>query len=87
MNDKPIKFVPHAYFSMKKRGTTEKEITETIYNSQWKPAKHHDRWEAEREFPYNAVWNNKFYKCKKVNPVFKVEKEEILVITVYTFYY
>ena len=39
------------------------------------------------EFPYNGYWNNRYYQSKTVSPVFIVENEEIIVITVYCFYY
>ncbi|MDI6793614.1 MAG: hypothetical protein QME81_12250 [bacterium] len=48
MNRKPIQFNPHAKYSMKRRGATEKEVRETIRKSPWLPAKK-DRLECEAE--------------------------------------
>lgn len=76
----------HCYHSMRKRGVQEFEIIETIQECNWTKAKF-NRFEAEKEFCYNSSWNNKFYKFKKVNPVFVKEQEAVIVITVYAFYY
>ena len=38
-------------------------------------------------FPYNGKWNKKFYKTKQVRPIFVETLEEILVVTVYTYYF
>ena len=39
------------------------------------------------EFPYAGRWNDRHYQSKKVNPVFIIENQEIIIITVYCFYY
>jgi hypothetical protein len=38
-------------------------------------------------FQYNKYWQGKFYRIKQVAPVVKEEAYEIVVITVYTFYF
>ena len=38
-------------------------------------------------FPYSNEWNGKFYETKQVRPVFVDEPNEIVVITVYTYFF
>ena len=40
-----------------------------------------------KEFPYNAVWNGTFYAVKRVRPIFVEEATEIVVVTVYTYFF
>jgi len=39
------------------------------------------------EFPFQAIWNGRRYAVKRVRPIFVELELEILVITVYTYYY
>jgi hypothetical protein len=82
----PISFSSHSFDSMRKRGTDRFEVETTIKRGSWKQAKL-GRFEAENEFVYGKIWNNKNYDFKKINPVFIVENNTIIVITVYVFYY
>ena len=43
--------------------------------------------ECCKDFLYNQVWNGKQYATKQVRPIFVEEVEEIVVITVYTYYF
>ena len=36
---------------------------------------------------YSDDWNGKFYATKRVRPIFVDEPEEIVVITVYTYFF
>ena len=81
-----ISFSHHAKDSMRRRGATETEVEETIQNTSWVQAKQ-NRWEAKRDFPFNQEWNNKYYQIKQVNPVFIVEGEMVVIVTVYVFYF
>ena len=38
-------------------------------------------------FQYDAVWQGKFYALKKVAPIVAETELELVVITVYTFYF
>ena len=38
-------------------------------------------------FVFNRKWQDKHYPIKQVAPVIKEEPNEIIVITVYTFYF
>ena len=45
------------------------------------------RLQCKKEFQFNSVWNGTRYATKRVNPIFVDEAAEIVVITVYTYYY
>ena len=38
-------------------------------------------------FPFNSEWNGRWYRTKQVRPIFVEEEEEIVVVTVYTYYF
>ena len=40
-----------------------------------------------QSFPYDKEWNSKFYATKQIRPVFVEEATEIVVVTVYTYYF
>jgi hypothetical protein len=50
------------------------------------PAKH-GRLLCRYNFRYNALWQGKPYAIKQVAPVIAEEPHEIVVVTVYTFYF
>jgi hypothetical protein len=83
---KPIRLSQHARGYLTRRGFTEAEVCDTIRGSTWQPAQH-NRWEATMDFPYNADWNGAYYATKRVRPVFVEEANEIVVVTVYTYYF
>jgi len=83
---KPIRLSPHAQEQLAFRGTTEEEIIETIQTSSWKSAEL-NRQECQKDFVYKQNWNNKYYKTKQVRPIFVEEQKEIIVITVYVYYF
>lgn len=82
----PIRFTSHALDSARKRGTNQTEVQMAILGATWRTAKL-GRVEAEMEFDYNGDWNGQHYRFKKVNPVFVAEYNQIIVVTVYCFYY
>lgn len=83
---KPIRLSAHAKVRCSLRGTTEKEITETIKTSKWRESEL-NKLECHKDFVFNKTWNNKFYKTKQVKPIFVKEEKEIVVITVYVYYF
>ena len=83
---KEIVFTDHAKARMKKRGATEEEVKKAISKSTWQSSKL-GRFECSLEFSFNKEWNEKFYRLKQVVPVFVEEKSQIVVITVYVFYF
>ena len=36
--------------------------------------------------PFNAIWNGEHYAYKIVRPIFVDERDEIFVITIYTYF-
>lgn len=83
---KPVKLSAHAKEQLPFRGTKREEVIETITSAQWQPADL-GRRECRKDFPYEAEWNKKYYKTKQVRPIFVEEEGEIVVITVYTYFF
>ncbi len=83
---KPIRLSHHARSYLVRRGFSEGEVCDAIRMSSWRPTRA-GRWEAAKEFPYNAVWNGTFYAVKRVRPIFVEEATEIVVVTVYTYFF
>ena len=45
------------------------------------------RFACSMNFPYSNEWNGNFYETKQVRPIFVDETNEIVVITVYTYFF
>jgi hypothetical protein len=86
MEEKPVYFTRHAAKRMIERNVKEDEVIHTIKNRQWQPAEE-ERFSASEVFPFNDYHYGRYYKFKEVVPVFREEKESILVITVYSFFF
>lgn len=84
--DKPIHLSGHACIQLTRRGVNVDEVIETIRSAQWKPAEL-DRLECRKDFPFGQEWNGKFYNTKQVRPVFVEEPDEIVVVTVYSYFF
>ena len=61
------------------------EVEEAIRSCPWKSAEL-GRLECTKNFPFNQEWNKKTYATKQVRPIFVEEADEIVVVTVYTYY-
>jgi hypothetical protein len=83
---KPIRLSDHARGYLVRRGFTEAEVHETIRTSPWQPAQR-GRQEAIKDFPYQALWNGTLYTTKRVRPIFVEDPAEIVVVTVYTYFF
>ncbi len=83
---KPIKFSQHAKEQLEFRGATKKEIIETIKTAKWIPAEL-GRIECKKDFVFDEKWNEKYFKSKQVRSIFVEEEKEIVVVTVYTYYF
>lgn len=83
---KTIRFSKHASGYVVKRGFTVAEIEEAIHTCAWGAAEL-GRLDCRKDFPYNREWNGKVYATRQVRPVFVEEAKEIVVITVYTYYF
>jgi hypothetical protein len=82
---KPIRLSAHALSYSTKRGFTVAEVEDAIWDGRWEPAEL-GRMECRKTFAFNREWNKKFYATKAVRPIFVEEADEIVVVTVYTYY-
>lgn len=85
-NDKPIRLSNHALIQCKERGVSTDEVIETIRNGTRESAKK-NRFQCKQNFQYNDFWFDSFYPIKQVSPVFVDEEDEIVVVTVYSYYF
>ncbi|MBC8248142.1 MAG: hypothetical protein H8E90_00555 [Anaerolineales bacterium] len=83
---KPIRLSGHARDNLRYRGATEEEVKEAIRTAPWGPAEL-GRLECRKGFPYGREWNKKVYATKRVQPIFVEEADEIVVVTVYVYYF
>ena len=81
-----IRFTNHALEQARLRGTNTDEISIAIETGERLPAKK-GRLMSRKNFEFGKKWQGKDYQIKQVAPVFVEENEEIVVITVYTFYF
>jgi hypothetical protein len=83
---KPIRLSDHALRYATKRGFTVDEVEDTIGTTPWQSAEL--GWlESRKDFDYHQEWNGRIYATKQVRPVFVEEAGEVVVITVYTYYF
>ena len=83
---KPIRLSEHAQRQLRSRGTTIEEVVEAIRTQPWQPAEL-GKLECRKDFVYNVTWNQRQYATKQVLPVFVDEPGEIVVVTVYVYYF
>lgn len=82
---KPIRLSAHALSYRDRRGFSVDEVEDAIRNSPWEPAEL-GRLECRKNFSFNQDWNGTVYATKTVRPIFVEEADEIVVVTVYTYY-
>ena len=83
---KQIRLSGHAQRQLRSRGTTIEEVVEAIRTQPWQPAGL-GKLECRKDFVYNDIWNERRYATKQVRPVFVDEADEIVVVTVYVYYF
>lgn len=83
---KPIRLTQHAIDQCKERGTNEIAVRQAIEQGSREPAKK-GRELCRFNFPFGRSWQGNDYPIKQVAPVIKEEADEIVVITVYTFFF
>jgi hypothetical protein len=71
---------------MTRRGFTPAEVEEAIRTAPWQPTES-GRLEVRKDFPFAAPWNGRFFQTKQVRPIFVEEPDEIVVVTMYTYYF
>lgn len=82
----PIRLSKHALGYTAMRGFTVAELEEAIGTCPWGAAEL-GRLDCRKDFPFRREWNGKTYATRQVRPIFVVEREEIVVITAYTYYF
>lgn len=83
---KPIRFSGHARDQLRYRGVSEQEVIEAIRTAPWQAAEL-GRLECRKDFAFGREWNGRFYTTKQVRPIFADEPGEIVVVTVYSYYF
>lgn len=83
---KPIVFSQHALDQFADRGTSKDEVKRAIQEGEKGPAEK-GRMAFRKNFPFNAKWKGRHYEIKQVMPVVAEEYSEIVVVTVYVFYF
>ena len=83
---KPIRLTLHAVEQCAERGATKLEVKGAIEFGVREPAKK-GRVLHRHNFQYGAEWQGKRYAIKQVAPVVVEEDNEMIVVTVYTFYF
>ena len=83
---KQIRISQHALSYIPKRGFTIAEVENAIRNSVWRSAEK-GRLECRQDFAYNQEWNGTIYATKRVCPIFVEKSSEIVVVTVYTYFF
>ena len=83
---KRIRLTAHALQQCAERGATEEEVAQAIQHGAREAAKL-GRMLCRFNFPYDRSWQGNLYAIKQVAPVIKEESDEIVVITVYTYYF
>ena len=68
------------------RGFSAGEVEQAIRMAPWIEASS-GRLACEYDFDFQGVWNGKRYATKRVKPIFVEEPEEIVVVTVYVYYF
>lgn len=85
-NRKPVRLTKHAVDQCKERGATEQEVVEAVSSGVREPAKM-GRLLCRYNVPCTSTWQGRTYSVKQVAPVIKEEEQEVVVVTVYTFYF
>ncbi len=83
---KPIRLSTHAKEQCVERGASEAEVRQAIEHGIVEPAKR-GRLIYRLNLPYRAMWQGRFYAIKQVAPAVIEAESEIIVVTVYTFYF
>jgi hypothetical protein len=84
--DKRIRLSGHARQQLASRGAAEEEVVAAIRTGTRGPAEG-GRQDSRKDFNFDATWNGKHYQTRQVRPVFVEEANEIVVVTVYVYYF
>jgi hypothetical protein len=76
---KSIRLSTHAEGYLAKRGFSREEVIETIRTAPWLVTEGGgQRRECAKEFRFERQWNGKYYRIKKLRPIFVEEATEIV---------
>lgn len=84
--DKKIIFTAHSLDRIAIRGTSKEEVIDAIEFGSRESGKE-NKIICRLNLSYNSDWMGSFYPIKQVAPVIVEEGDEIIVITVYTYYF
>ncbi len=83
---KPVRLTTHAREQCVEPGASESEVVEAIARGLREPARR-GRSICRHSFEYGALWHGRFYAPKQVAPVVAEGQNEMVVVTVCTFYF
>ena len=83
---KHIRLSRHAQEQAAERGATSREVEQAVRKGSREPTIR-GREICRYNFAFNRKWQGKYYAIKQVAPIIKEEANEVIVITVYTFYF
>jgi hypothetical protein len=83
---KPITFSQHARLQMAERGADDEEVVQTIRTGEEAPAKR-GRLAYRKNFQFERVWGGRTFAIKQVLALVAESPDELVVVTVYTFYF
>jgi len=83
---KPIRFSAHALSYRTRRGFTPAEVEDAVRTTPWEPAER-GKLQCRKDIPFQQLWNRRWYATKQVRPIFAEEPDEIVIVTVYTYYF
>ena len=78
--------IGHARDQLRFRGGTEAEVADAIRTRPWARGEL-GRMECRKDLPFEAEWNGRRYDTKQVRPIFVEEADQIVVVTVYVYYF
>lgn len=83
---KLVRLARHAREQCRERGATEAEVRQAVLEGQREPVKR-GRYLCRLNFEFNSLWQGQKYAIKQVAPVIAEEEEELVVVTVFVFYF
>lgn len=81
-----IEISEHARLQMVERGVSENEVAITIEQGESEAARG-GRMMYRKNFRFDREWRGRNYRIKQVAPVVVQESDNVVVITVYAFYF
>ncbi len=83
---KTVEISQHAWEQMTERGASEQEVFTAIEQG-GKESALLGRTMYRKNFQFDRMWRGRHYKVKQVAPIVVEHEDELVVVTVYTFYF